>query len=540
MTRLKKALLYILIAYLFALGVRFLLYYLASQHPDFIYDDRIIAIWTADGGLHGHYAKELLAGHHLDFGPDTALGYLIYWITKSGSLSLDTVIFVLPAFLASLIVVPIVLIGFELGLLELGFLSALAASIGMNYYFRTHLGYTDTDILNYVLFYAILYSYIALAKRGSILFGLVALLLNLLFLQWYHSAKPLVFGIWLFFVLYLLLFDRKNVGALLGAIVAFLAFLPLNPWVIVGLGGVVTAIFWYGSRRFGIDYRWILALFVLGALGGGWYGYSHGFYKRAVEYLNKKEAYVLKDKAQRSVELEATLKTVAEARGITFDDLALYSAGGMSLFILGSLGFLLLMIRYKEARILLVAYLITLVSLRAGVRFSTFGVPVIVFGFFYLFYEIYQKLSHKPFAKLVLYLPAMGLIGYYLYVIDGYNHLLKPFFLRGEVAALKGDLNDEKRGYILTWWDYGWPLWYYTNKRTIIDNGKHHYDNYIIAKSLFESDHSFVANFDRFFVEQYDRIYPWAVLPYVIKKEPIDRLLARLKESSLGVKKRNK
>ena len=529
----KRVLTYIAIAYLFSLLFRYFLFFLARSNPEFIYADHIISLWTADAGLYGHYAKELLAGKQIGFGNDAFLGHLIYWVVKYTGLHIDTVMFTIPAFLASLIVVPIILIGYELGILRVGFWSALATSIGMNYYFRTHMGYTDTDILNFTIFFSILYSYIALIRRKSLVFALIAALLNLFFIYWYHSAKPLAFGLWLFFVLYLLVLDRKNVAALLGAVVAFTAFLPVPVWMVMAVAVGLGAFFWLLLKRFAIDYRYILALFVIGAALGGWYGYKHKMFDRAIDYLAKKEAYVLQDKSKQKIELEATLKTVAEARGITIRQLVTYSSGGYLIFVLGTLGLLLLVWRRKEAALLLLPYIIGLVSLKAGVRFTTFAVPAISFGFVYLFYELYLFWRSKRFSSLFFYAPALFLVAYYLNVMNGYNKMLSPFFTRGELQPIDTKLNRKDKGYILTWWDYGWPLWYYTNKRTIIDNGKHHYDNYIVAKTLFAYDQNFVANFDRFFVENYDRIYPWAILPYIIKKIPLREILRRSYEGTL-------
>jgi len=526
----RKALLYILIAYLFSLLSRFWLYFVAIENPNFVYNGKVISIWTADAGLYGYYAKNLLAGNPLVFNQDTILGYLIYWVVKYLGVDLDTAIFFLPAFLSSLLVVPIILIGLELGLLEVGFLSALASSIGMNYYFRTHLGYTDTDMLNFVFFFLLIYGYIALAKRQQLLFSLFIVAVEVLFLSWYHSAQPLVAGLWFFFLLYLLLFDRKNKVALWGALIALSGVAPIATGYKFLLASTLFLAGYFGLKR--VDYRVLLALFILGGALGGYFGYKHQMFKRAFEYLDKQSYYVVKDKDNQEIRIEATLKTVAEAKGISLKEFITYSSGNILIFLLGGVGLTLLVLRHHNAFLLLVPYLIGLFSLKAGVRFTTFAVPVITFGAIYLFYLLYQKLASQKnnflLKPLTFYLPSIALIGYYLYILSNYNHLLSPFFKQGELKAIKEHLDTPTKGYILTWWDYGWPLWYYTNKRTIIDNGKHHYDNYIVAKTFFSFNQNFIANIDRYFVEEYDKIYPWAVLPYVTKKHSFGRLLYAL------------
>ena len=537
----KKSLqlgLYIAGAYIFALFFRFFLFFVAKEHPEFFYQNSPIAIWTADAGLYGFYAKQLLAGAKIAFSSETALGFILYYIAKLFHLNLDTIIFFLPAFFSSLIVVPIILIFNEFNLSKLGFWSALAASIAMNYYFRTHLGYCDTDIFNFVLFFTILYNLIALLKQKNLLFAIVGALLILLFHLLYHSAKPLTFSLILFFAIYLILFDRKNIAGYFGFFIVAVPFLPLAlPWqlvvvAVVGVGAFVL------QKRVKVDYKIFLLLFVVVGIGAGLYGYKSGYMQRALEYLSKKPVYALVQKGGKKVALEATLKTVAEARGISFKQLVTYGSGNMLLFVLGTLGLLLLIKRHKEAALLLLPYLIGLASLKAGVRFTTFMVVPIVSGNIYLLYFISQKIKSR-FSSYLFYIPASALVVYYLHMMQVYNNMLKPFFIQDQVAAIKHYLNKEDRGYILTWWDYGWPLWYYSNKRTLIDNGKHHYDNYIVAKTLFSYDQNLIAKMDRFFIEQYDRIYPWAVFPYIIKKYPLNELFEKIKKDEIKLPKKN-
>ena len=524
----KSVFIYIVLAYFFALISRFLLFFLAKTHPEFMYNSHVIALWTADAGLYGSYAKQLLSGQHLVLNSETAPGFLIYWVVRLTHLDIETVMFTLPAFLASLIVVPIILILNEFKKPKAGFWAALAASIGMNYYFRTHMGYTDTDILNFVFFFFILWALIALVVRGVVWYGVVAAIFGALFMLWYHSAKPLLFGLWAFFVLYLLIFNRKNVPALLGGVLLLIPLLPISFGIQVAAIMVFGVIFWILQRQWQIDYRYLLGLFLVVTIAGGVYGYKHGALDRAMHYIHKAQEYQFKDKSHRKIELSTTLKTVAEARAITPNQLFTYSAGNVVIFFLGVMGLLLLTWRKKEAILLWLPLIIGILSVKAGVRFTTFAVPVLSIGFVYLFYELSLKVRHSLLSKGVFYLPALGLVLYYLYILNAYNHMLSPFFKRGELADIHKQLNTHSKGYIITWWDYGWPLWYYTNKRTLIDNGKHQYDNYIVAKTLFAFDQGFVARFDRFFVESYDRIYPWAVLPYVLKKYDFAALMRQL------------
>ncbi|SFZ98427.1 Oligosaccharyltransferase PglB [hydrothermal vent metagenome] len=59
------------------------------------------------------------------------------------------------------------------------------------------------------------------------------------------------------------------------------------------------------------------------------------------------------------------------------------------------------------------------------------------------------------------------------------------------------------KDYTLTWWDYGYPIWFYSNTNTIIDGGKHQNDNFIISKIMQTSSSDFAANLSRLAVETY-------------------------------------
>jgi dolichyl-diphosphooligosaccharide--protein glycosyltransferase/undecaprenyl-diphosphooligosaccharide--protein glycosyltransferase len=59
------------------------------------------------------------------------------------------------------------------------------------------------------------------------------------------------------------------------------------------------------------------------------------------------------------------------------------------------------------------------------------------------------------------------------------------------------------KDYTLTWWDYGYPIWYYSDTNTLIDGGKHHSDNYIISKILTTDSQMQAANLARIAVETY-------------------------------------
>jgi len=59
------------------------------------------------------------------------------------------------------------------------------------------------------------------------------------------------------------------------------------------------------------------------------------------------------------------------------------------------------------------------------------------------------------------------------------------------------------KDYTLSWWDYGYPIWYYSDTSTLIDGGKHNNDNFIISKIMQTTSPELAANLSRLAVETY-------------------------------------
>ncbi len=86
--------------------------------------------------------------------------------------------------------------------------------------------------------------------------------------------------------------------------------------------------------------------------------------------------------------------------------------------------------------------------------------------------------------------------------IVGYR--VPTVFNNSEVAALNrlAKIGDN-RDYVITWWDYGYPIWYYADKNTLIDGGKHNHDNFIVSKILTTDSQQEAARLSRIAVETY-------------------------------------
>jgi dolichyl-diphosphooligosaccharide--protein glycosyltransferase/undecaprenyl-diphosphooligosaccharide--protein glycosyltransferase len=138
----------------------------------------------------------------------------------------------------------------------------------------------------------------------------------------------------------------------------------------------------------------------------------------------------------------------------------------------------------------------------AGLRFTVYAVPVAAFSVIYLFYVLMQYVENKKVAYLgFVVLSLLPLIPNIQHII-GYK--VPTVLNKAEVQdleALNKIAND--KDYTLSWWDYGYPIWYYSDTSTLIDGSKHHNDNFIISKIMQTSSSDLAVNLGRLAVETY-------------------------------------
>ena len=109
---------------------------------------------TNDGYYFAEGARDIISGVHqnLDSSPiDNPVSQLTALLVKILPFSFETIILWMPAFLGSLLVVPLVLIGNSLKQPIVGIIAGFLAPITWSYYNRTMTGYYDTDMLTIVL-----------------------------------------------------------------------------------------------------------------------------------------------------------------------------------------------------------------------------------------------------------------------------------------------------------------------------------------------------------------------------------------------------
>ncbi|MBN2824257.1 MAG: hypothetical protein JXQ76_02950 [Campylobacterales bacterium] len=507
----KQLLVYITLAYIITLLIRLIAYSQFSEIPQYLYNGNIVPLWTPDAGLYGFYAKQLLSGISYPFVAEYMPGYLLYALHQVTGYSIDALLLFLPAFIASLIVVPILLIANFYKIPNIGLLAAIIGAISTNYYYRTPLGYYDTDILNVTLPLLGIAFIIALIEKQKFIYSLLGSLALSLFALWYHVASPINGAIIAFFVLYIVLFDRKNTLLYRALFVLFMALLPISILYKVIFTPLVYGVFYFIDRVKWIDYRYYLGVIVAVFIVVFIFADSSKYTKRVNDYLSTNENIEVKA-GETSLFFVSDLAMVTEAAKVNYTQFLQRTSGLTILLVLSILGYIALLIRYRSFWVTLPMILFTFGALWGGVRFTIYGITLLSFGLIFALFVIrnifinyveYSKATSNAIIALFVFF-----IGYYSVTnVVKFNRLENSvvFSTNDDLQKLEAFKNQlsTKQNFMINWWDYSWPLWYYTGVQTLIDNGKHQQDNFIVSKILLSDNQNFVQNASIFFSEMF-------------------------------------
>jgi len=511
----KKVYIYIGIAYLFS--VLFHLFWItwASKYPQFYWHGQLM-INNPDGYYFASDAQKILFNEHrynfnLSHPFSIGLGVITAFIAKFlPFLSLDTVILYMSAFISSLIVIPLILIGKLYKNLEWGFLSALLASIGWSFYNRTLVGYYDTDMFSVLNITIVLYLFLDAIKNKSITSTFLAFLM-ILFNEWvYPQGNTIIFAIYILALIYLFFTDKEFLYKFI--IIVSVSFLSVNIFIklLLGIG------FYYLIRFNKIKNEKIFSLvvFLVSVL------FSHVSFS----IFSKIYAYITSEVNIEGLQFLNVNKTVREASHIPYYIIADRIVGSVLGIIVSIIGYVLLVKKYKEFIIALPLWAVGFFAFFGGLRFTVHAVPIAALSATYLLFYLAHK--YKKYQKAIIYGGFLFLIApnithiigccknnkllssiEKIYPLKSYPYLVPTVLNKSEVEVLdKLKHISSEKDYVLTWWDYGYPIWYYADVNTLIDGGKHNQDNFIVSKILTTSSQKLAYNLGKLSIETYIKI----------------------------------
>ncbi|MDK9693087.1 MAG: peptide transporter [Sulfurimonas sp.] len=463
----KQTLLYIAIAFAFSVAVRLIWYYQFSGYEPFMFNSQFM-INTNDGYYFAEGARDILSGvnQENDLSPITmAASRLTALFAFILPFSFETVIFFMPVVLSSLVVIPIILIARSLGDLEMGLVAALLASIAHSYYNRTMIGYFDTDMLNIVLPMFLLWSIILAIRTNEDKYLLVMAFDILLYRWWYPQSYSLEFAFFGLILFYTLIWERKNLYNYKLLAIMMFAMVGLDEYLRFLIVMVVFAL--YKQKKFEKYVYALLGIAVVLFFASG------GF--KPIWYLLK--IYVFKDAVMAGdlglkLHFYAVMQTVREAGHIPFETFASRISGHVVTFLVSVAGFVYLTYKHKVMLFGLPLIGLGFLAYAGGLRFTIYAVPVLAFGAAFL---ITQTAQFMPTPRLKFLAPLLlTILALVPNIIHIQNYKVPTVFQADEVKVLEKLKAEAKReDYVVAWWDYGYPIRYYSDVKTLVDGGKH-------------------------------------------------------------------
>ncbi|HEX5623968.1 MAG TPA: STT3 domain-containing protein [Sulfuricurvum sp.] len=462
----KTLLFFLLFAYLFSLSLRYA-WVLDVQGVEAFHWKNELMLNTNDGYFFAEGARDILAGTHQanDLSPvQEPLSLLTAWLSKIIPVNFETLILYMPSFIGSLIVLPIILIGRSLNQTTLGFIAALLTSVTHSYYNRTMTGYYDTDMLNIVLpLFAVYFIILAIVHQRNRYLIPIALSFSLYY-WWYPQSYAINSAILGMMILYTLIFDRTNHHLYKIALFIIIGVLSLPFLVKMALAAALYAFFHYRPT---LDQKWFWALFsgvilLYFATGG------------IDPIWNQLKGYLVRESVSDSTGLYFydVVQTVREAGHIPFNVFAERISGHPLTFVLSAIGYVLAIIAYRPLLITVPLVGLGFIAMSAGLRFTIYAVAPMAIGFAYLLLLMTRPIEKGWLRAIALFIfTSAAIYPNYLH-IRGY--MTPTVFTAQEVATLDelGTLSKEE-DYVITWWDYGYPIRYYSDVKTLIDGGKH-------------------------------------------------------------------
>ena len=492
----KYLILLILIAYSFSIAIRMIWIYQFKDASGLYWNNQLM-INTNDGYYFASWVQSIIDGIH-QFNPrveDNLFKYAVVAVTvlavKLG-LSIDTAILYMPAVISSLVVIPIILIARVYKLTLLGFFSALLGSIAWSYYNRTMVGYYDTDMFSAMAPMFIVYFLIKLIEQNHMKNILYASIMLAIYPFLYDQGQAIVYAMGLIYMGYMVLFHRKDDFTYKSIILISIALMP----ILLVIKVVVFLLLFFILFKKEFDQKVLIVLAITFLILFLFIGNVFSL------ILVKIMDYAVRGTATEGLHFFSVNQTVREAGKIPFSTMANRISGSTIGVIVAFIGYTLILIKNRSFIVTLPLIGIGIFSLWGGLRFTVYAVPVAAMGAVFLFYVIANNITNK-FARygVILVLTSVMLYPNITHII-GYK--VPTVFTKKEVKVLDNLKHiANPKDYTIAWWDYGYPIWYYSDTNTLIDGGKHNNDNFLVAQILTTTSQTQAANLSRLAVETY-------------------------------------
>ena len=356
-----------------------------------------------------------------------------------------------------------------------GVVAGLGASLSQSIYVRTSIGRVDTDLLNIGFFYSIIAlltaSILSNKIRDKFLLIILAGFSNFCFVWWYQ--RP---GFFIPFLITLVLLQYiYKTGFKISIIQIFLFSLFSGP------------------------------LFIFGSL------------ENIINFGSLYLSFFSSDAPKISLIFPDTFNTITELQNLEFSEYSnlIFGESKELLMLFSILGLVIfLFFNLKIAVAVLPAFIFLLMSIFVGKRFAIYAIPLYWFGVSYLFFSVviltirifklsyYINLNERLLKNILTSFSALLLMFFIVTTSISYcendkffnckpKYTPMPSFSNSITEAFTFFKNEkfDSSSVIVTWWDFGYWLNYFSGLSSVHDGGSQRSPKtYLVAKSLTSTD----------------------------------------------------
>jgi undecaprenyl-diphosphooligosaccharide--protein glycosyltransferase len=416
-----------------------------------------------------------------------------------------------PALLAPLVAVPLVLTGFLLGQLLAGFIAALIATIGFQFWVRTIPGYFDTDSVTVGYVFTVQLLLVAGCARNSARFAMPAGLVTAL-APWMHPGSERILLVSMVAVLvYTLAFARPRAAGLrlTLALALGLAPIPVPARAALVIAAEIIVGYAIASERLrnlppmvlraGVGAALVAATVLAVATPAG---------QRVLMLLG----LIPSDRGHlmSGLAFGEVASFVIEQRALTFSQLATLTAGHPILFATGLVGFCGLAWRRRPASLLVPLLVLGTAIAMSSVRYAIYATPVLALGNGIVACWLAARATtavttqsesgRRAVATLLALLLGAAPVAV---ALDFAARSPRVAYLSPAEAMLMRSIRRQVKpgDFTLSWWDTAYPLTFFTGGRALVDGMKHDEDLWIMAEILLSPSQRASASLARLAVE---------------------------------------
>ncbi|WP_299083974.1 STT3 domain-containing protein [uncultured Campylobacter sp.] len=502
------------LVYIFGVACRFFWIYWASGIEQFSFDGELI-MTTNDAFANAEGARDMIAGFHQpgDLSPyGASIPTLAFLISKILPVSLNSITIYMSVFFAPLVAVPIILIAREYKILGAGIIAALLATILPGYYMRTLGGYFDSDMLNVTLPLLTLWALIRLIGRSEQSGFALPAVFTVIYDWWYPSSYSLNMAIIVIFLIYTLIFNRHNEENYKAIILMVVAVINFGAYY-EGETIIVNYILLFKTSLIALLYFLMIkipshkskkALWILGVIVVIMFIIFGGL----VPIITEINVYILKNAGKGDIfHFYGVRNTVNEVANANFIKFVLESSGHLFIFICAVGGLALLLIKFRSFILTLPMIALGVLALFGGTRFTMYATPMIALGFAYFIYFALNYFEIRTWLRstLLAILTCLALMPSIDFI---YEFRVAPTLTKDSIKPLAELKNKASReDYVLSWWDYGYLIRYYSDVKVVADPGGRQAGEYTFMSAFsFNKDEVSSANMARLNVEYIQKL----------------------------------